>query len=127
MWLLCAALIAALAWAGTEAGVSPGLFLIVNVFLMWILSPGLGAGVAIYATISQFTHVPASTIFVGFVSVCSVILLLLFLASLVALAYDKSSLGSVTLFFFQAISIFVGARVGKFASSTSPEIVRGDA
>ncbi len=112
MWVVVAVIIAVMAWAATAAGVQPGLFLLVNVFLIWIVSPGVGAGVAVFATSSHFESVDAKTIFVAFVSVCSIVLLALLCLSLLAYYFERSSLWHVLLLVAQAVAILLGARVG---------------
>jgi len=87
--------------------------MLIHIFLMWVLSPGVGAGVAIYASASAFKTVPVSHIFVSFVSVCAAILALVFLFGIVAYAHGGSSTGELIMFILQAVAIFVGARIGR--------------
>jgi hypothetical protein len=128
MWLVIAGIIAAMAWAATAAGVRPGIFLLVNIFLMWVLSPGVGAALAVFAATSHFESIDSKTIFVAFVSICSVVLLVLFCLSLVSVYLERSTFWHLLLFVAQAVSIFGGARIGlAFNPGRHSRVSAGDA
>lgn len=112
MWLVVAGIIAAMAWAATTAGVRPGLFLFFNIFLMWVLSPGVGAALAIFATVSHFEKIDSKTIFVAFVSIAGIVLFVLFCLSFISVYLDQSPFWYLLLLLAQAASIFGGARIG---------------
>src|SRR5438105_4441174 len=76
-WMLIAVLLAFLGWIAVKTEQASSLFLLIHVLLIWILSPGVGAAIAIFSTSSIFRTVGPSTIFVGFVSVWAGLLLIL--------------------------------------------------
>lgn len=112
VWLLVALLVAGMAWAATDAGVKPGLFLILNMLLVWILSPAVGAGVAIYATTNHFTSVDPKTVFVSFVSICSALLALALLLEILVYFSGVGSGWKLLLFAAQVAAIMAGAKLG---------------
>lgn len=112
VWLFIAGLIVGLAYFATGAGVGGGVFWGLNTLLVWILSPLAGAAVAVYAAITTFKSVGATTIFVSFVSVCASLIGILFIFALAA-AVNGQGAGQLFLFVAQSVAIFVGARVGR--------------
>jgi hypothetical protein len=114
-WLINALLMTALAVAATLAGVKPGIFLLFNIFLIWILSPGLGAAVAVYATAKKFSNVDPSLILVGFVSVTAVVLIMMFSLSLLVYSVQGEGYLNLLTLFAQGGAVFVGAKIGKNA------------
>ncbi len=112
-WSLISGLLYGLGWAVLRAGHEPGIFIYIHVLLMWILSPGLGAAVGVYSASSAFRDVPPATIFVSFVSVWTVVLLVLLLFGLVSWSSGRSSGGDLFLLFAQATAIIAGARFGR--------------
>ena len=119
MWLFIAGLIVGLAYVSAQAGVGGSVFWAFNTFLVWILSPAAGAAVAVYAAITTFRSVEATTIFVAFVSVCASLICILFIFAMVA-AINGQGAGQLLLFTGQSASIFVGARIGRsFGSSVT--------
>lgn len=112
VWLFIAGLIVGLAYFATEAGVGGGVFWGLNTLLVWILSPLAGAAVAVYAAITTFKSVGATTIFVAFVSVCASLIGILFIFELAA-AVNGQGAGQLFLFVAQSVAIFVGARIGR--------------
>ncbi len=118
-WMLNAIAIAGIAFAATSAGVKPGIFLFLNILLVWILSPGLGSGVAMYAAGKKFKDVEVSLILVGFVTVCIVCLTILFSLSLLIYSVKGENFWSIVLLLAQGTSVLVGAKVGKNVIMTS--------
>lgn len=114
-WLLNALVMAVLAVAATYAGVKPGLFLIINIFLIWVLAPGLGSGVAVYAAAKKFRDVDPALILVGFVSVSVVVLVLLFSLSLLVYSLQGEGFSNVLILVAQGAAVLIGAKVGKNA------------
>ena len=112
-WFINAFLIGALAMAAVYAGAGQGLFLIINIIFIWIICPGIGAFVAISATVKKFIDVEIGTIFVGFVSVCAVLIILFFLFSVSLYFMELNNFWSVIVLLFQSASIIIGARLGK--------------
>jgi hypothetical protein len=119
-WALLAGLLYVLGWAALNTGQRPGLFFFIHIFLMWVLSPGVGAAVAVYAASSAFQSVPPATIFVSFISVWTVVLLLLLLFGVLSWSKGTTSGGQVVLFLFQAAAILAGARVGRVFTTDPP-------
>lgn len=116
MWLFIAGLIVGLAYFATGAGAGGSVFWGLNTLLVWILSPLAAAAVAVYAAITTFTGVGASTIFVSFVSVCASFIGIMFIFALVA-AVNGQGAGQLLLFVAQSAAIFFGARVGRSLGS----------
>ena len=116
-WFLLAGLLYVMGWAALKTGEKPGLFFLIHILLMLVLSPGVGAGVAIYATTTTFKSVAPIVIFTGFVSVCAVLLLLGFLSGALSFVRGSTSIGQLIIFLLQAAAIFVGARIGRAAAS----------
>ena len=116
-WFLLAGLLYALGWTVLKTGEKPGLFFLIHILLILVLSPGVGAGVAIYATTSTFKSVAPMVIFASFVSVCAVLLVLTFLFGALSFVRGTSSIGELVVFLLQAIAIFIGARVGRAAAT----------
>lgn len=115
VWVLVSVLVAGISWAATVAGVRPGIFLTINVFLIWVLSPAVGAGVAVYAMIERFASVDAKTIFVGFTSACGALAALMFIFDLLLHLSGQGNGWKTVLFATQVVAIFGGAKIGSFA------------
>jgi hypothetical protein len=112
-WFFNAFLVGVLAFAAIYAGAGKGLFLIINILFIWIICPGIGAFIAVSATIKKFTEVEIETIFVGFVSVCAVLIILFFIFSISLYLFDLNNFWNVILLLLQSASIFYGARLGR--------------
>ena len=118
-WLVNGFLMMGLALMATAAGVKPGVFLFINIFLIWILAPGLGSGVAIYATGKKFEKVDINLVHVGFVSIVVVLLFLMFMFSAFVYAAQGSGYGNIVLLLAQGAAVVIGARIGKGAVTSS--------
>jgi hypothetical protein len=117
-WLLVAGLLYGMGYVAMQARPTGGLLVIFHVFLMWVLSPGVGGYLAVFVTSAIFRSVPVSTVYVSFMSVVGVFTVLLFLLGLAGYSWGRSTLVQLALFTLQAIAIFVGARVARsFAES----------
>lgn len=112
-WFINAALIAGLAYLATSAGVKSGIFLDINVLLTWIIAPGLGSGVAIYAVGKKFSNTDINLVFVSFISVIVMLLIVIFISNIFLQNTDIYSFWNLLIFFSQSISIIVGARIGR--------------
>jgi hypothetical protein len=112
-WFINAFLVGALAMAAVYAGAGQGLFLILNIIFIWIICPGIGAFVAVSGAIKKFIDVEVNTIFVGFVSVCAVLIILFFLFSVSLYFMELNNFWSVIVLLLQSASIIFGARFGK--------------
>lgn len=119
VWLLVAGLMYGMGYLALQARpTGGGLLLLLHVFVMWVLSPGVGGYLAVFVTSAIFRSVPVSTIYVSFVSVIGVMTVLLFLLGLVGYWWGRSTLWEFVFFVLQAVAIFVGARVARaFAES----------
>ena len=114
-WILNALLMMGLALLATKAGVKPGFFLLINIFLIWVLSPGIGSGIAIYATGSKFREIDTNLIYVAFVTIVVVLLILIFLFSALVYSAQGGGYGNMILLLGQGFAVIVGARIGKNA------------
>lgn len=114
-WLINALVMTVLAVAATYAGVKPGIFLLINIFLIWVLSPGLGGAVAVYATAKKFKDIDPMLILVGFVSFTAAMLILLFSFSLFIYSVQGDGFWSVLILLAQGTAVFIGANIGKNA------------
>jgi len=112
-WLLNAFLVGVLAMAALYAGAGAGIFLILNILFIWILCPGIGAFTAVSAAIKTFEDIEIETIFVGFVSVCAVLIILFFIFSVSMYFMELNKFWNVVLLLLQSASIIFGARFGK--------------
>lgn len=114
-WLLVGSLLAVMGWIANNTGYSSTVFLVIHVFLIWILSPGVGAAIAIAATNAIFKTVSLSTIYVSFVSICATASFVLFFLGYIA-ANTEQPIGRLVVFLLQVLAIFVGAYVGRLLS-----------
>jgi hypothetical protein len=112
-WFINASLIYILAFAAVSAGAGAGIFLILNVLFVWIICPGIGAFVGVSAAIKRFLDVEIGTIFAGFISVCSVLIILFFVFSTSMYIMELNSFWNVILLVLQGISVIYGAKFGK--------------
>ncbi len=101
----------------SKASSGLGLLHLLHVFLMWVISPGVGGFFAVSVTAHIFRSVPISTIYVSFVSVAAVLLVLLFLLGVLRVRVGGSTVGEMVIFVLQAAAIFLGARIGKTTSA----------
>jgi len=108
-----------LALLATKAGVKPGFFFLINLFLIWVLSPGLGSGIAIYATGNKFREIDTNLIYVAFVSIVVVVLILMFLFSALVYSVQGGGYGNIILLLAQGAAVIVGARIGKNAVTSN--------
>jgi hypothetical protein len=115
-WIIMAILLSLIGAIASQAHGGVGLLHLIHVFLIWVLSPGIGGFFALYVTALLFNSVSTHTIYVSFVSATAVILAVLLLAGIVSIRLGESPLGSLILFALQAAAIFLGARVGKAAA-----------
>jgi hypothetical protein len=114
-WLVIAFLLSLIAILASEARSGIGLLHLINAFLVWVLSPGVGGFFAVYVTSLLFWSVSTQTIYVSFVSVTAVVLVILFLLGVLSVRLGGSSYVDLALFILQGAAIFPGARVGKAA------------
>jgi hypothetical protein len=112
-WAFNALLVTGLAAGAVYAGAGAGIFLIINMLFVWIICPGIGAFVGVSASIGRYRTVDVTTIFVGFVSVCAVLIILLFSLSVSLYFMHLNGFWSVVLFVLQSASVIFGARIGK--------------
>jgi hypothetical protein len=112
-WFFNAFLVGALAYAGVSAGGGAGLFLILNILFVWILCPGIGAFIAVSATIKKFNDIETQTIYVGFVTVCAVLIFFLFLFSVSLYFMEINSFWNIVLFVLQSCAVIYGSKFGK--------------
>lgn len=120
-WILVGGVFASLAWVAVRAGQEPGVIFVLHVLMMWILSPGLAAGIAVFATISKFKTVPASTVLVGFVSILGVVLFWVVVSESVSLAEGGSSVGRWAIVVLQSAASLVGANTGRAWADAAAE------
>jgi hypothetical protein len=117
-WLLVGGILSLLGWLLLKTGYASDFVLLIHLSLIWILSPGVAAAIAITVTNSIFRSVPSSTISVGFVSVCTTVCLLL-----IASGYREGlALSTIAISLLQCAAIFVGARVSRYFSSLSVDM-----
>ena len=112
-WFLNAFLVGFLAYAAVSAGAGAGLFLIINILFIWIICPGIGAFIAVSATAKQFRSVQIQTIFVGFVTVCAVLISMIFIFSVSMYFMDVSSFWNIVLFVMQSCAVIYGSKFGR--------------
>ena len=112
-WFLNAFLVSALAFAGVSAGGGAGLFLILNMLFVWIVCPGIGSFIAVSATIKKFSDIEVQTIYVGFVTVCAVLIFFLFLFSISLYFMELNGFWSIVLFVMQSCAVIYGSKFGK--------------
>lgn len=117
-WLLVAGLLYGMGYVAMQARPTGGFLVILHVFVMWVLSPGVGGYLAVFVTSAIFRSVSVSTLYVSFVSVVGVFTVLLFLLGLAGYSWGRSTLLQLALFTVQAAAIFAGAKVARsFAES----------
>jgi hypothetical protein len=92
------------------------LIVVIHVFLMYVLSAGIGGFFAIYLTSLMFRAVDPKTLYVSFVSVVAAVATVLFLL-VISLSSDKRSTGEMITFMLQSAAIFAGAWVGRYFGS----------
>ena len=112
-WFFNAFLVSALAFAGVSAGGGAGFFLILNILFVWIVCPGLGAFIAISATIKKFSDIEVQTIYVGFVTLCAVLIFFMFIFSVSLYFMELNSFWSIVLFVLQSSAVIYGSKFGK--------------
>jgi ATP-dependent DNA helicase PIF1 len=114
-WVVVGGILGVLGWLVANTGYASNLVLFIHLFLIWILSPGLAAAIAISATNTIFRSVSPSTIHVGFISVCATSCILLALAGY----RQGQELGTIIVFLLQVVAIFLGAWIGRQLSFPS--------
>lgn len=112
-WFLNAFLVGFLAYAAVSAGAGAGLFLILNMLFIWIICPGIGAFIAVSATVKKFSDVQIQTIFDGFVTVCAVLIFMFFIFSVSMYLMDVNSFWNMVLFVLQSCAVIYGSKFGK--------------
>ncbi|MFZ5862070.1 MAG: hypothetical protein ACOYXR_04390 [Nitrospirota bacterium] len=112
-WVLMATILAVIGIIASRARPEVGVFPLVNIFLMWVLSPGVGGFFAVYVTALLFRSVPISTIYVSFVSVAAVLVILFFIYDFERMVLEGSGIGKFLIFVLQSGAIFLGALAGK--------------
>ncbi len=116
-WLVIALIIYVIGMVGSQARPGLGLIHLIHIFLMWVLSAGIGGFFAIYLPSLMFHAVDLKTLYVSFVSVVAVIITVLFLIAFISLSSGRRSTGEVIMFLLQSAAIFVGAWVGRHLAS----------
>ena len=77
------------------------------------MCPGLGAFIAISATIKKFSDIEVQTIYVGFVTLCAVLIFFLFIFSVSLYFMELSSFWNIVLFVLQSSAVIYGSKLGK--------------
>lgn len=114
-WMLLALLLTLIGYASIQSGHRPGVLMVIHFLATWVLCPGIGAGVAVFATSRSFMTVSTDMIFTAFVSICAAIIALLLAAQVGSNLVGDSPLSETVIFILQAVSIFLGALVGRRA------------
>lgn len=107
--VLILAVIAALASAAREG---LGLIHILNVLLMLILGPGVGAFFGVFVPSQIFRSVDPHTIFVSFVSITVLLFAALFVLGIYLFKVNVGGLGQPIMLLIQAGATVVGAKIG---------------
>jgi tetratricopeptide (TPR) repeat protein len=113
-WAFIAVLLTLLAWVVVQTEQASPLFFLIHVLLIWILSPGAGAALAIFATASIFKTVAPSAIFVSFVSVCAALFFVAAVMGAASVISGTLAAHNFVVGLFQILAIFIGARIGRF-------------
>ena len=116
-WILLALLLTLMGYAVIQSGHRPGSLMIIHILAIWVLCPGIGAGIAVFATCRSFTTVSKDLILHVFVSICAAIIVLLLAVQIGQNFFGDSPLSETVVFILQAVSIFVGALVGRHFAS----------
>lgn len=118
-WVLIAALLTLLAWVVVQTGQTSSLFFLIHVLLIWILSPGVGAALAVFATSSIFRAVAPSAIFLSFVSILAALFIIIAISETASFISGDLATRTFVVSLFQIVAIFLGARIGRFFALAS--------
>jgi hypothetical protein len=122
-WALIASLLTLLAWVVVQTGQASSLFFLIHVLLTWVLSPGVGAALAVFATSSIFKTVAPSAIFLCFVSIFAPLSIIVALLETASLISGELVTHQFVVSLLQIVAIFLGARIGRFFAVASSHTV----
>lgn len=111
-WVLTGLTMTGIALLAYKSGGSPGAG---HIRVTWILGPGVGGYLAIHVTARVFERVNIGSVFASFVTLASVLTVIVILAGL-AQAAQQSSWGPLFVGALQCAAIFVGAFIAKHGS-----------
>ena len=116
-------LIAGIAGAARE-GLGPSH--LINVLLMGVLGPGIGAFFAIYVPSILFKAIDRKTLFVSFVSINVFVFVLLLVKGISLRSIDAAGIGRTVARIIQGAAVFAGAYVGKVIAEEALDEVKAD-
>lgn len=125
-WLLIGLMLLLLGYFGAKAAGGVGLMSLINLFLVWVLSPTVGGFLALRITSDLFKSVSIHTIYVGFVSVTAVLLIITSVAGLSTVARGNSPIGPFLFSLLQAAGIFFGAWIGRAVAQVHRQIATAE-
>jgi hypothetical protein len=114
-WVIMSSLLFVVMQVASGAVRGLTLMYIVNLLLIWIISPGFGGFMATFVTQRIFRNVSPARITIGFLSVISTI----FVFASISIAFvqtEPNRIFNFIILLFQAAAIFAGAKFGEMNS-----------
>lgn len=117
-WLLLVFLLSVMGYTVLKSGHQPGFLIGLHLLAIWVLCPGIGSGLAIFATCQSFGTVSKDLILHVFVAICSALFLLLLTMQISRTFLSDAPLSESIIFVLQVTSVLGGAGLGRRLASS---------